>query len=163
MRSRVRATLAIALVLAPLSILAAACSSAPPEQQLLNQFFRAARTRDNETLARMSAVEFSPRAQGEVTDFEITNMSEERRTPLTYKQLIDAQNRAAGRRNGVPPASRQFRVGQSAGARSHRQAGARSGRQVHPRAAEAEGGMGSVSPGRSGQTKGHSQRQGGAQ
>jgi len=95
MRSRVRATLAIALVLAPLSILAAACSSSPPEQQLLNQFFRAARTRDNETLARMSAVEFSPREQGEVTDFEITNISEERRTPLTYKQLIEAQNRAA--------------------------------------------------------------------
>jgi hypothetical protein len=95
MRLRVRATLAIALVLAPLSILAAACSSAAPEQQLLNQFFRAARTRDNETLARMSAVEFSPREQGEVTDFEITNISEERRTPLTYKQLIEAQNRAA--------------------------------------------------------------------
>jgi hypothetical protein len=95
MRSRVRATLAMALVLAPLSILAAACSSAPPEQQLLNQFFRAARTRDNETLARMSAVEFSPREQGEVTNFEITNISEERRTPLTYKQLIEAQNRAA--------------------------------------------------------------------
>jgi hypothetical protein len=95
MRSRVRATLAIALVLTPLSILAAACSSAPREEQLLNQFFRAARTRDNETLARMSAVEFSPRAQGEVTDFEITNITEERRTPLTYKQLIDAQNRAA--------------------------------------------------------------------
>jgi hypothetical protein len=95
MRSRVRATLAMALVLAPLSILAAACSSAPPEQQLLNQFFRAARNRDNETLARMSAVEFSPRDHGEVTDFEITNVSEERRTPLTYKQLIDAQSRAA--------------------------------------------------------------------
>jgi hypothetical protein len=95
MRLRVRATLAVALVLAPLSILAAACSSAPPEQQLLNQFFRAARTRDNETLARMSAVEFSPREQGEVTDFEITNITEERRTPLTYKQLIEAQNRAA--------------------------------------------------------------------
>jgi hypothetical protein len=95
MRSRVRATLAIALVLAPLSILAAACSSAPPEQQLLNQFFRAARNRDNETLARMSAVEFSPRDQGEVTSFEITNISEERRTPLTYKQLIEAQTQAA--------------------------------------------------------------------
>lgn len=95
MRSRVRATLAMALVLAPLSILAAACSSAPPEQQFLNQFFRAARTRDNETLARMSAVEFSPREQGEVSSFEIINVGEERRTPLTYKQLIEAQNRAA--------------------------------------------------------------------
>jgi hypothetical protein len=95
MQSRVRATVAVALVLAPLGILAAACSSAPPEHQLLNQFFRASRTRDNETLARMSAVEFDPREQGEVTDFEITSVGEERRTPLDFKALIAAQRKAA--------------------------------------------------------------------
>lgn len=95
MRSRLRPALAITLVLAPLSVLAAACSSAPPEQQILNQFFRAARTRDNETLARMSAVEFRPTVQGEVSNFEITNVGEEQRTPLTYGQLIAAQQRAA--------------------------------------------------------------------
>jgi hypothetical protein len=72
-----------------------ACSSAPPEQQLLTQFFRAARTRDNETLARMSAVEFKPAEQGEVTSFEITNIGEERRTPLDYKSLIGAQQKAS--------------------------------------------------------------------
>jgi hypothetical protein len=85
----------VALVIAPLGILAAACSSAPAEQQLLNQFFRAARTRDNETLARMSAVAFNPREQGEVTDFEIVSVSEERRTPLDFKALISAQQKAA--------------------------------------------------------------------
>ena len=95
MRSRVRATLAAALVLTPLAVLAAACSSAPPEQQFLAQFFRAARTRDNETVARMSAVDFDPREVGEVTDFEITNITDERRTPLTYRDLIAAQQRAA--------------------------------------------------------------------
>lgn len=95
MGSRIRATLAIPLVLTPLLVLAAACSSAPPEQQFLSQFFRAARTRDNETLARMSAVEFRPAQHGEVTGFEITNVGEERRTPLTYAQLIAAQQRAA--------------------------------------------------------------------
>jgi hypothetical protein len=95
MQSRLRATLAVALVLAPLGILAAACSSNPPEQQILNQFFRAARTRDNETLARMSAVEFDPREQGEVTDFEITSIGEERRTPLDFKALLAAQAAAA--------------------------------------------------------------------
>jgi hypothetical protein len=94
MQSRLRATLAVALVLAPLSILAMACSS-PPEQQLLNQFFRASRTRDNETLARMSAVEIDPREHGEVTGFEITNISEERRTRLDFKSLIAAQQKAA--------------------------------------------------------------------
>ena len=92
--SKVGATLAIALAIAPLAWLTAACS-APPEQQTLNQFFRAARTRDNETVARMSAVDFDPRTQGEVTDFEITNVSEERRSPLDFKTLIDAERKAA--------------------------------------------------------------------
>jgi hypothetical protein len=95
MQPRLRATLAVALVIAPLGILAAACSSSPPEQNLLNQFFRASRTRDNETLARMSAVEFDPREQGEVTDFEITSVSEERRRPLDFKGLMAAQQKAA--------------------------------------------------------------------
>lgn len=92
--SKVRATVAVALVIAPFALLAVACSSAPPEQQTLSQFFRAARTRDNETLARMSAVEFSPREHGEVTRFEITSVSGERRTPLEFKPLIDAERKA---------------------------------------------------------------------
>jgi hypothetical protein len=92
MRSRLRAGACLALVLAPV-VLLAACSS-PAEQQFLTQFFRAARTRDNETLARMSAVEFRPAEQGEVSSFDITNVSEERRTPLDYKSLIDAQRKA---------------------------------------------------------------------
>ena len=92
--SKVGATLAIALAIAPLAWLTAACS-APPEQQTLNQFFRAARTRDNETVARMSAVDFDPRTRGEVMDFEITNVSEERRSPLDFKTLIDAERKAA--------------------------------------------------------------------
>ncbi len=91
--SKVRATVAIALVIAPLALLAAACSR-PQEQQFLNQFFRAARARDNATLAMMSAVEFSPRNQGEVTDFEITTVSEERRTPLDFQTLIAAERKA---------------------------------------------------------------------
>lgn len=94
MQFRLRAIVAIALVIAPLGILAASCSSAPAEQQLLNQFFRASRTRDNETLARMSAVEFDPREQGEVTGFEITTVGEERRTPLDFKSLLSAQRKA---------------------------------------------------------------------
>jgi hypothetical protein len=92
--AKVRATCAIALAIAPLALLTAACSN-PPEQQMLTQFFRAARTRDNETVARMSAVNFDPRTQGEVVDFEITNVSEERRTPLEFKTLIDAERNAS--------------------------------------------------------------------
>ena len=91
--SKVRATFAIALVMAPVALLGAACSR-PAEQQFLNQFFRAARARDNATLAMMSAVEFSPREQGEVTDFDIASVSEERRTPLDFQALIAAERKA---------------------------------------------------------------------
>lgn len=90
---RVRTSLAAALALAPLALLLVACSR-PPEQQFLNQFFRAARVRDNNTLAMMSAVEFDPREQGEVSSFEITSVSEERRTPLDFKALLEAERMA---------------------------------------------------------------------
>lgn len=92
--SRTRAILAIALVLAPLALLAVACSSNPNEQRFLNQFFRAARARDNNSVAMMSAVEFDPRERGEVADFDITSVSEERRTPLDFKTLLDAERKA---------------------------------------------------------------------
>lgn len=94
MPSRLRATLAITLVIAPVALLGIACSR-PAEQPFLTQFFRAVRARDNATLAMMSAVDFDVREQGDVTDFEITNISEETRTPLEFKALIDAQNQAA--------------------------------------------------------------------
>jgi hypothetical protein len=89
----VRAALAIGLVIAPLAFLAAACSR-PDEQRYLTQFFRAARARDNATLAMMSAVEFDPREQGEVVDFDITTVGEEQRTPLDFRSLIDAERKA---------------------------------------------------------------------
>lgn len=91
---RIRAGVACVLVLAPLAVLAAACSSRPPEHQFLNQFFRASRSRDNNTLAMMSAVELDPREQGEVSGFEITNVSEERRSALDFKGLMAAQEKA---------------------------------------------------------------------
>jgi len=84
-----KAGLAIGLVIAPLALLAAACSRRP-EQQFLTQFFRAARARDTSTIAMMSAVEFDPRERGEVNGFDITNVSEEKRTPLDMKPLMDA-------------------------------------------------------------------------
>lgn len=80
---------AVALVLAPIALLAVACSR-PPEQQLLTQFFRAARGRDNSTTSRMSAVTLDPREQGSVESFSITSIGEEKRTPLTFKPLLDA-------------------------------------------------------------------------
>jgi hypothetical protein len=92
-RSRVRATLAIALLVAPLALLAAACSR-PPEQAQLTQFFRAARARDNATLAMMSAVPFDARTQGTVESFDIVSVSPEQRTPLDFKTPTEAENAA---------------------------------------------------------------------
>jgi len=94
LQPRYREALAIALVLAPLAVLASACSSRPPEHQFLQNFFRAARNRDNETLAMISAVKLDTRTQGDVTDFDITNVSEERRTPLDFKGMLAARQKA---------------------------------------------------------------------
>ena len=58
----VRAALKVSLLLLPVVLLEIACSR-PPEQQMLNQFFRAARNRDNTTAALMSTVSLDPRTQ----------------------------------------------------------------------------------------------------
>src|SRR5436190_19315609 len=68
--------------------------SRPPEQQFLTQFFRAAKARDNTTAGRMSAVTIDPREQGTVEDFSIENVGPEQRTPLTFKPLFEAEDKA---------------------------------------------------------------------
>lgn len=85
--------LAAALLLVPATMLVVGCSK-PPEQQFLSQFFRAAKARDNTTVGRMSAVEIDPRTQGTVEDFDITSISEETRTPLTFTPLLEAEAKA---------------------------------------------------------------------
>jgi hypothetical protein len=52
--------------------------SRPPEQQMLNQYFRAARGRDSTTAAMMSTVTLDPRTQGSIEDFSITSVSRSR-------------------------------------------------------------------------------------
>lgn len=84
---------AAAVLLVPAILFEISCSR-PPEQQFLTQFFRAARGRDNTTVGRMSAVEIDPRTQGSVDDFEIVSISEERREPLTFKPLFEAEAKA---------------------------------------------------------------------
>jgi hypothetical protein len=85
--------LAATLLLAPAILFEISCSR-PPEQQFLTQFFRAARGRDLTTVGRMSAVEIDPRTQGSVQDFEIVSISDERREPLTFKPLFEAEAQA---------------------------------------------------------------------
>src|SRR5690349_25029124 len=88
-----KATAAL-LLLVPTVLLVVGCSK-PPEQQFLQQFFRAAKGRDNTTVGRMSAVEIDPRTQGSVESFSIENISPETRTPLTFKPLFEAEAKAA--------------------------------------------------------------------
>jgi hypothetical protein len=90
---RLHAVVLIALVLVPLAILTIGCSR-PEEQQFLTQFFRAARGGDDATLELMSVVEFDPREQGAVEDFEIAQIGEEHRTPADFKSLMEAQRKA---------------------------------------------------------------------
>jgi hypothetical protein len=88
-RTRLRAACAIPIVLTPLAVLAGACSR-PPEQQMLTQYFRAARARDAATIAAMSSVELNPRVQGSVDSFTITAIGPETRAPLDFSALQQA-------------------------------------------------------------------------
>jgi hypothetical protein len=85
MRKRLRFALAF-LVLA-------ACGSTPVEQTLLTQFFRAARVRDNTTLASMSAVNFDPRTEGAVETFTIDSIGEPQHRQLQIQQFTEEQDK----------------------------------------------------------------------
>ena len=89
---RTRAAVAIAFLISPLALLAAACSGGD-EERFIMQFFRAARARDNTTLALMSAVPFTPREHGTVESFEVKQVSEETRRPIEFKALIEAERK----------------------------------------------------------------------
>lgn len=86
--------LAAALLVVPATMLVVGCAK-PPEQQFLTQFFRAARSRDNTTVGRMSAVGIDPRTQGSIDDFSITTIGPDQRTPLSFKPLFEAEQKAA--------------------------------------------------------------------
>jgi len=64
------------------------CSSASPEQQLLNNFFRASRVRDNATLSNIATVEFNPRTDGTVQDFKVVTVGPEERRSLQIQQAL---------------------------------------------------------------------------
>ncbi|MGH9348272.1 MAG: hypothetical protein ACRD26_13520 [Vicinamibacterales bacterium] len=81
-------------VIAGFALLAAGCGATPPEQQVINSFFRAARVRDNATLANLAAVSFDPRTQGTVQDFEVVNPGEEQRRTLQIRQLMEEEEKA---------------------------------------------------------------------
>ena len=86
-----RARLPFAVALASLVLIETACGSSSPEAQLLNNFFRAARVRDNTTLANISAVSFNPRTEGTVEDFEVVGVGPERGVVVQLKELMNEE------------------------------------------------------------------------
>lgn len=72
-----------------------ACSSPnASEENLVRQFFRASGLRDNQTLSNFSTVNFDPKTEGTVTDFEVTAVSAERSEPLRVIELSKALTEA---------------------------------------------------------------------
>ena len=65
-----------------------ACSS-PPEEPILQQFFRASRINDNTSLAGFATTSFQPQTQGTITGFDIVSVSPERREPLQLAALAE--------------------------------------------------------------------------
>lgn len=94
MSRKVCALLLQAPAIAGLALLVAACGSTPPEQQVINNFFRASRVRDNATLANLAAVSFDPRTQGTVQDFDVVSTTEEERRTLQIRQLMQEEEKA---------------------------------------------------------------------
>ena len=77
------------------ALLTAACSlGRAPEEQVLTNFFRASRVRDNATLANISAVSLDARTDGVVQDFEVVSIGEEQRRTLQIKQLAEEEEKA---------------------------------------------------------------------
>jgi hypothetical protein len=74
-------------------LIIAACSSPSIEQQVLTTFFRAARVRDNTTLASISAVNFDPRTDGSVQDFKIDGIGAQQHRKLELQQLTEEQDK----------------------------------------------------------------------
>ena len=83
---RLRLTAPVLFILA---VMVSGCSSSP-EQQLISNFFRASRMRDNTTLANISMVSFRPAEEGIVRSFDIESISEESRRPMRAKEFAEA-------------------------------------------------------------------------
>jgi hypothetical protein len=64
------------------------CGGSSAEQQLLTNFFRASRVRDNATLSNLATVEFSPRTDGSVQDFTVTNVGPEQKRTLQIQEAL---------------------------------------------------------------------------
>src|SRR5438128_2617657 len=90
-----RVLVLLAPAIGAVALFAAACGgSTGAEQQILTNFFRASRVRDNVTLANLAAVSFDPRTDGSVQDFDIASIGAEQRRQLQIQQLAQEEDAA---------------------------------------------------------------------
>jgi hypothetical protein len=94
MPRKVRATTLLAALVGAFALSAIACGGRSSEEQVITNFFRASRVRDNATLANLSAVSFDARTDGTVQDFDIVNIGEEQRRALQIRQLAEEEEKA---------------------------------------------------------------------
>jgi hypothetical protein len=80
----------LAPMLVAAAILGTGCGASHPEQQQLQQFFRASGLRDDQTLANFAVVGFDPKTEGQVTGFSIVSVSETKAEPLKIRELNKA-------------------------------------------------------------------------
>jgi|GEM_PF-631256 len=88
MGRRVRTSFAV-LASAVAGTIVIACSSAP-EEKIVRDFFRASRMRDSATLGSFATASFNVRQDGQVQDFKVVSISDERRRPLPLKEFAKA-------------------------------------------------------------------------
>jgi hypothetical protein len=76
-------------LLAMIAVAALSGCSSPnaQEENIVRQYFRASSLRDNQTLANFAVVNFDPKTDGVVTDFDVTSVSPERTEPIKVREL----------------------------------------------------------------------------
>ena len=72
-----------------ISLLSVIACSGPPEEPILQQFFRASRLNDATSLAGFATTSFQPQTQGTIASFDIVSVSPERREPLRLTALAE--------------------------------------------------------------------------
>jgi len=72
----------LALMMMAVAALSACSSPNAQEENIVRQFFRASGLRDNQTLANFAIVNFDPKSEGTVADFDVTAVSAYRTEPL---------------------------------------------------------------------------------
>jgi len=83
-------------LLAMIAVAALSGCSSPnaQEENIVRQYFRASSLRDNQTLANFAIVNFDPKSDGVVTDFDVTSVSPERTEPIKIRELSKAYQEA---------------------------------------------------------------------